>query len=402
MLNQGKLVAELDHRAEDLRSFVRRESSEAVKFGEILDSIASRGRNAFDVHRSKVENVGAVPDDEFFETQSIASKFGISWTNHETARGWANEVLSGRVTFAADGSQIYSGNETTIPVAAVQIGWFENPHEAEKPYEKGSVVKLLTPEDLVRDQEEPMNPDIRVDEQRYLGEVEKLASFLMKASGWAERGERMPVAFFDNPLLVPFSQKGLQKSLVKATVDLVRTSMECDVPIVGYVDRSFSRDIVTLLRSFKDEKAASDLAWFDGSFLNTPRHNKTRLLESWGDRTTYFHSYRRGLDAFVDQSSRSTSIGFVYLRTSSTGPPARIDLPAWVCRKGLLSETIDVIRAECVVGLGYPYALETADQTAVISSQDREVFLGALQRFARREKLEFGVSRKDASKRRRR
>jgi hypothetical protein len=55
-----------------------------------------------------------------------------------------------------------------------------------------------------------------------------------------------------------------------------------------------------------------------------------------------------------------------------------------------------------VIGLGYPYALEAADATAVITMRDREVFLGALQEFASREKLNFSVSRKSASKGRRR
>jgi hypothetical protein len=68
----------------------------------------------------------------------------------------------------------------------------------------------------------------------------------------------------------------------------------------------------------------------------------------------------------------------------------------------LLEEVVDVVRAECVVGLGYPYALETADATAVISARDREVFFRALQEFANRGKLDFSVSRKDASKGRRR
>jgi hypothetical protein len=67
-----------------------------------------------------------------------------------------------------------------------------------------------------------------------------------------------------------------------------------------------------------------------------------------------------------------------------------------------LEETIDAVRAECVIGLGYPYALETADATAVISARDRELFFRALQEFAKRGKLNFSVSRKDASKGRRR
>jgi hypothetical protein len=83
-------------------------------------------------------------------------------------------------------------------------------------------------------------------------------------------------------------------------------------------------------------------------------------------------------------------------------PPARIDMPSWIYEDGLLGEVIDVVRAECVVGLGYPYAAETADQAAVISSADRDVFLRALQELAAREKLGFSVSRKVASKGRRR
>jgi hypothetical protein len=83
-------------------------------------------------------------------------------------------------------------------------------------------------------------------------------------------------------------------------------------------------------------------------------------------------------------------------------PPARIDIPAWVYEDGLLNELIDIVRAECVIGLGYPYAAETADQAAVISSADRDIFLRALQDMAAREKLGFSVSRKVASKGRRR
>ncbi|MGI8882860.1 MAG: DNA double-strand break repair nuclease NurA, partial [Pyrinomonadaceae bacterium] len=82
--------------------------------------------------------------------------------------------------------------------------------------------------------------------------------------------------------------------------------------------------------------------------------------------------------------------------------PARIDVPAWIYEQGLVEEVLDTIRAECVIGLGYPYALETADQTAVITMRDREIFLRALQDFANREKLNFSVSRKNASKGRRR
>ena len=89
-------------------------------------------------------------------------------------------------------------------------------------------------------------------------------------------------------------------------------------------------------------------------------------------------------------------------QTTSDSSPARLDIPSWIYEENLLDEVLDAVRSECVIGLGYPYALETADATAVISARDREIFLKALQEFASREKLEFTVSRKVASKGRRR
>ena len=84
------------------------------------------------------------------------------------------------------------------------------------------------------------------------------------------------------------------------------------------------------------------------------------------------------------------------------GEPARLDIPAWVYSAGPLETVIDTVRAECVVGNGYPYALETADAAAVITTLDRERFLRAMQDFAGRENIDFLVSRKPASKTRRR
>jgi hypothetical protein len=63
---------------------------------------------------------------------------------------------------------------------------------------------------------------------------------------------------------------------------------------------------------------------------------------------------------------------------------------------------IDTVRAECVVGNGYPYALEAADAAAVITAEDRGRILRALQIFSEKENLAFRVSRKAASKVRRR
>lgn len=358
------------------------------------EEICSRFENA--------ENIGAFPSSEIETSRSFVFLFGTSWPNHERARSWAAEILDDRTTFAADGSQIYAGKETSVPVAMIRIGGFENPHNPGKTHEKSSRVEILSPADLFRDQEEPMNPDVRVEQRRYLGEIAAVGEFLRKKKGWQSRGERLPLAFFDNPLLVPFSQKGLQKSLLEATVKIVALSRETEVPLVGYVDRSFSRDLITMLSAFDPSVDASEASVYDSWLLSASAAARPPVLNSWGDRTCYCYSKRRGLNAFNDAATGRSTVGFAYLQTTAASPPARLDIPAWVYEQGLLNELVDVVRAECVVGLGYPYPLETADQTAVISGRDREVFFRALQEFANREKLDFSVARKDTSKARRR
>ena len=393
---------ELDEKLAEFRVHRERHAKSAA---ELLASLSRLAETPYaDIQRrfEDAENIGAFPASEIESSRSFVFSFGISWPNHERSRGWAAEILNDRTTFAADGSQIYAGKETSVPVAMIRIGGFENPHNTEKTYEKTSRVEILSPADLFRDQEEPMNPDVRVEERRYLGEVAAIGDFLRKKKGWQLRGERMPLAFFDNPLLVPFSQKGLQKSLLEATLNLVKLSLETQVPLVGYVDRSFSRDLITMLAAFDPLLDAEDGSVYDSWLLSVSTLEMQPVLSSWGDRTCYCYSKRRGLNAFNDAASGLSTVGFSYLQTTANSAPARLDIPAWVYENELLNELMDVVRAECVIGLGYPYPLETADQTAVISGHDREVFFQALQEFANREKLDFSVARKDTSKARRR
>lgn len=85
-------------------------------------------------------------------------------------------------------------------------------------------------------------------------------------------------------------------------------------------------------------------------------------------------------------------------KTTADGLPARLDVPRWVLEEGELEHVMDVVRAECVVGNGYPYALETADAAAVITQRDRERFYRVLQEFAEKRGLPLRFSWKSISK----
>ena len=403
MLYRELLTSELDKQRDDFRRF---SDSQAGDLTDYLHKLKRLNETSFAEIQQKLtdKNAGAIPSEEFDERETFSVDFSESWTNHEEARVWANEILSDRTTFAADGSQLFSERDVSLPVGAIQIGWFENPHSAAQRYEKSAYFEILSPEVLLQEQEEPIIPETRVGERRFHAEVEKASEFLTKKKGWQTRGEKMPLAFFDGTLLVSFSlpQTDLQDTFIKKMVGLVKLSRETEVPIIGYVDRSYARDLMNLLDTLDNAQTSKKQTLYDANILQASTEIFSQTLTNWGDRTCFCFSKRKGLKAFIDEETGEPLVGFTYLQTTSEGAPARIDVPSWIYEKGLLEELLNVVRAECVIGLGYPYALETADQTALITMRDREVFLRALQDFALREKLNFNVSRKTASKGRRR
>lgn len=397
MLYRELLTDELKQKSEGFRRFA---SDKAQDLSAYLEKLARFGQKTYaeitEVFREK-SNCGAIPADEFDAAENFSFRFGQNWLNHEEARAWAFEILKKRTTFAADGSQLFLEREISLPVGAIQIGWFENPHDETKGYKKNAEFSVLTPADLMLP-DEPYIQETIVGLRRFEAEIKKVSEFLESKKHWRENGERMPLAFYDNTLLLSISlpKKDFEENFIEKLVDLVRLSRETKVPLVGYVDRSYARDLMTMLDAFEGKRGAALKTLDDASILHSS------ALKNWGDRTPFCYAMRRNLDAFIDFQSGKSIVGFVYLQTTGDNVPARLDIPAWIYEEGLLSEVLDTVRAECVIGLGYPYALETADQTAVITLRDREIFLQALQGFAKENNLNLRVSRKSASKGRRR
>jgi hypothetical protein len=123
-------------------------------------------------------------------------------------------------------------------------------------------------------------------------------------------------------------------------------------------------------------------------------------LMNWGDRIPLHQCDRGGiLNSYEEMSN---SIYFTYLKTTREGYPARLEIPKWIWEAGQVEKLINRVRAEVIVGGGYPYAIETADQTAVIQNQDRQLFYRILQEWANQEAIGLRFSRKIVSKLRRR
>jgi hypothetical protein len=122
----------------------------------------------------------------------------------------------------------------------------------------------------------------------------------------------------------------------------------------------------------------------------------------WGDRSVAYVCARDDRVLSVDGRKYYDRVCFIYLKTTANRAPARLDLPRWLVESDELERTLNVVRAECVVGNGYPYAVETADAVAVITMQDRERFYRVFQEFAEKKSLPLRFSRKAVSKKGRR
>ena len=313
------------------------------------------------------------------------------WNSREDSMAWVRQTLSGVTTFAVDGSQIFPSKDLSIPVALVQIGWFENPHDATGFYEKDIDVDVMTPSDLKASHSgDPV--DRRVNFRRSQMEIDRLVQYMEDRAEAVADGHRCLV-FFDGSLAATFAKNfepELCKDYVQCFLKLLRASQNYRVPLVGYVDTTYASDLTVMLQQvFALPKIPSI---HDAQLVNP--------YMKWGDRTPILRSQRSGIvQAYEEQNDQLT---FTYLKTTRDGYPARLEMPLWMVDDGIANQVIDWVRGEVIIGGGYPYVIETADQTAVLRSSDRQVFFRILQEWSEELDLNLRLSRKMVSKVRRR
>lgn len=394
MLDQDRANAALHAKRDSFLGYQQRGGQEACHYGEALDWMAGQTANELQFALSAIARPGARPTSERLRGRPFVIPFLQRWANHRDAREWAMRVLGGVTTLAVDGSQITPSRDLSIPVGAVQVGWFENPHRQEARYVKDIRFQVLGPDEVAGDEaQEGAFPDAHVNLRRFECECDVLTEHMQRLAGT----NPAPVCFLDGSLIVSFAAQmraELGAAYLSAVVRLREASEATCVPLVGYVDTSYANDLVSMLRWLLADTKATALS--DGALL------RTRM--SWGDRTEALACARD--DRLAERSAQAQShygrVHIVYLQTTARNAPARLELPAWILEAGQLEHVLDVVRAECVVGVGYPYAVETADALAVITMQDRERFYRVFQEFAHRLGMDLRVARKALSKRARR
>jgi hypothetical protein len=396
-LYSDRVAAALYHQRDAFRQSQEKLADNIDRLKRLFRGFESLSRREMEAKLSEiaepVARFGARPTREQDEHPAFIVPFrqGRRWTHHRLARSWASDVLTGVTTFAADGSMIEPNSDMSVPVGLVQIGWFENPHDAEQPYIKDIAVQVVAADDLkVKD-----SIDVEINWLRYVGETERAIAFME-----AHRGQRA-VAFLDGTLTISFVRNFLperQRQFQECVTRLMTVSENTGIPAIGYVDSSKSIDLMTLLLSLsRGSKQGYDQVRAEG-VGDAALISKQGLR--WGDRSRTFVCNR---DDAVIGNHYYDQIYFTYLQTTQTNPPARLEIPRWVFENPEYYEwVLDVVRAECIVGVGYPYPLETADAVAVLTGQDRERFYHLFQEFATNEGIPLRFSRKSISKRGRR
>jgi hypothetical protein len=331
---------------------------------------------------------GAFPTEEWQANAGFwldGPPLGNTDASSQRWREWAESTLAGVHTFAVDGSQIYPSSDWSIPIAAVQIGWFENPH-GDGAYVKDVDFKLISPAELT-DAADEAGMRTLVNLERHQAEVEALVKWMRDQAGAG--GKRL--ALFDGTLVVSYaSGRQERRRYVEAVRELMKTSAETRVPLVAYIDSSRARDLAHM---FATAAGQEEPRITDGTVLPD--------RSDWGARTPAFICARRqGLDNYADMARE---VCFLYLKSNRDGRPARLEFPGWMLREGRLDETVDWVRAEIVAqGNGFPYAIETADEVAVLTMKDRDRMMALVQDFAIEHNLRLDWRAKSRSKRLRR
>lgn len=333
---------------------------------------------------------GARPTGEL-DARGLAIPAKLSWDNAQEARLWALDRLRGVTTVAVDGSQIAASKEFGVPLSLVQVAWFQNHHDPDRDYTKDVYNLIVTAEEEQTEADTYAGAESKLNQRRFALEM-RVAVERLEALAGTPRS----LVLVDGSLVLSFAGRLAplsRQSYLQALFGLLDASQHARVPVVGYVDLSFASDVVTMLRTLFDLPGGNVFdARIVEPFLDV--FGRTAAFQcARGDVLPHYHSGERDY---------SQDLCFVYLKAGAGRLPARLDFPRWILEAGLLDWVLDVVRAEIVVGSGYPYALETADAAAVLTLDDRLAFYRLVQDFAQAEGLTHYVPTKSISKGRRR
>ena len=361
-------------------------------------------RLALAVHRLHLESDGW----QAFVDKIAASKTSwlVATIDEPLSRTYALPELAGPVTVvAADGSQIMPSHHEVVPAFLLNIA------TVVLNYGNGRGASFTgTPSLFFR--EEDLYVDYGGERVQVTGEMIGMRRTVMEFDSLVDqaltaRNGGNPVCALSDGSLILWQlverPPGYQESVLTKFLECLEQGRQRGVPVLGYISRPRSRDVVNALRIGLCPEDAPNYdrcpyeqddrppcAQIEGL---TDRTLFARLLQA-GERTQVFGSKSEILNRYGNHR-----VNFFYLNVGSE--IARVELPQWVSDDpALLDLAHAVAYDQAQKGMGYPVALAEAHQQAVVRGAERDLFYEMVTAVFRQRGTPMAVSPKNLRKRR--
>ncbi|MHA1764801.1 MAG: DNA double-strand break repair nuclease NurA [Promethearchaeota archaeon] len=351
---------------------------------------------------------GAIPSKEY--KKGLLIPFSKEFSNLPEMIDWAKNFLQNKIVVATDGSQIYTSQEYSIPVALIHVACYRNEHKIGKKYLKKTSIKILTPEELLIEEsgrggkkfsQEP------VDCARFRLECELLTQEMDIIDN---RKPEIEKAYFimDGSLILSFIDRfnpKIQEEHLQTLKNAVTKSRKTGYPLIGYVDSSRAKDVVNMVASLSPINLKSINYISDSTVLEKYIKEHLKINMKFGDRTCAFICDRNDPIYKKYPDVLEQRMVFFYIKLNSE-QLARVEFPEFLLgnkkeEKEKINEIANILIAESIVGQGYPHLIDQVHHEAVIHAKERSKFYRLFQRFCLDEKLQFRILNKARSKLRR-
>jgi hypothetical protein len=306
---------------------------------------------------------------------------------------------------AADGSQIMPSHHEVIPafllnIATVVLNYGNG----------GGAAFTSTPSLFFRD--EDIYVDYGGERVQVTGEMVGMRRTLMEFGSLVDQavatrnGGNTVCALSDGSLILwqlVGRPPAYQESILTNFLEYLERGNQQGVPVLGYISRPRSRDVVNALRI---GLCPEDAPNYDRCPYEQDERPPCAQIEGLTDRTLFAKLLKAGerTQVFGSKSGILDRYGahrvdFFYLNVGSE--IARVELPQWVSDDPALLDLVHAVAYDQArKGMGYPVALAEAHQHAVVRGAERDLFYEMVTAVFRRRGTPMAVSPKNLRKRR--
>ncbi len=347
-LDRDIVLEKIREKRKEIKEF---ESSRKKRINSYLDKIQQ-------LDEAKLSDLKGFCGAKPIESGGIIKEFSPS-----DIENWVIGALDKKIVGGVDGSQIIPIKEYDIPIGLANAVLCLNNHKKNQSNKKKKI-SLVTPNDFDLSDSYSFSSEI-VNAERDELEREISTEFI-------QEGMEDSFILLDGALVLSHAnkmRKKLRKKYIEGIKNLLNKSKEKEVPVIGFIETSYSCDLIQMLESA--EIYCEKKGVYDALIISE--------LLSDGDRTKVFTCHRD--DSSSDNQTPvlarygefQNRIAFFYLKLGGD-ICCRIEFPRWCYEEGYVDQIADLVRAESFKGNGYPLILNKAHKEVVINYSEKEKF----------------------------